>query len=104
MHQSIETTAPGPPGHSGECNICTVLHFKLFLVPRGKLGCYNTHPYGPGVSLEEFPKLVSMINNRYGSLTDAIAGSQSPLISVLDGKYPGMGMKEEGMKRSCYSV
>ena len=42
--------------------------------------------------------------NRYGSLTNAIAGSQSPLISVLDGKYPGMGMKEEGIKRSRYSV
>ena len=104
MHQSIETTAPRPPGHSGECNICTMLHFKLFPAPRGKLGCYNTHPYGRGVSLVDFPKLVFIINNRDGSLTNATASSQSPLISVLDGKNLGMGMKEEGIKRSRYSV
>ena len=77
-------------------NVTFVQCFTLFPAPRGKLGCYNTHPYGPGVSLEDFPKLVSIINNRYGSLTNAIAGSQSPLISVLDGKYPGMGMQGRG--------
>ena len=56
------------------------------------------------MSLEDFPKLVSIINNRYGSLTNAIAGTQGPLIPVLHGKYPEMGMKEEGNKQSRYSV
>ena len=61
MHQSIETTAPRPLGHRGECNICTVLHFTLFPVLQGKLGCYNTHPMPPVSGwLEDFPKLVSI--------------------------------------------
>ena len=79
MHQSIETTAPRSLGHSEECNICTVLHFKLFLAPRKKLNLAVTTPtliVPVSGSLEDFPKLVSVINNRYGSLKGAIAAAR----------------------------
>ena len=36
MHQSIETTAPQAPGHSGEFNIYPVLKDGLFSRPRGQ--------------------------------------------------------------------
>ena len=36
MHQSIETTAPRGPGHSGEFNIYPVLKDGLFPRPKGQ--------------------------------------------------------------------
>ena len=39
MHQSIETPAPRPPGHSGEFNILRVLKNGLFPRPRGRDIC-----------------------------------------------------------------
>ena len=39
MHQSIETTAPRPPGHSGEFNIYPVLKDGLFPRPQGQETC-----------------------------------------------------------------
>ena len=44
MHQSMETTAPRPPGHSGGCNIPTVLHLDFYPSPRGNLDCYYPRP------------------------------------------------------------
>ena len=39
MHQSVETPAPRPPGHSGEFNIYPVLKDGLFPRPRGQDTC-----------------------------------------------------------------
>ena len=39
MHQSIETPAPRPPGHSGEFNIYPVLKDGLFPRARGQETC-----------------------------------------------------------------
>ena len=39
MHQSIETPAPRPPGHSGELNIYPELKDGLFPRPRGQETC-----------------------------------------------------------------
>ena len=36
MHQSIETTAPRVPGHSGEFNIYPLLKDGLYPRPRGQ--------------------------------------------------------------------
>ena len=39
MHQSVETPAPQPPGHSRELNIYPVLKDGLFPRPRGQETC-----------------------------------------------------------------
>ena len=39
MHQSVQTPAPRPPGHSGEFNIYLVLKDGLFPQPRGQVTC-----------------------------------------------------------------
>ena len=39
MHQSIETPAPRPPGHTGEFNIYPELKDGLYPRPRGQETC-----------------------------------------------------------------
>ena len=77
MHQSIETAVPRPRDIAGNGTFvqCYILNFSLPL--GGNLAVTIPTPMVPvSGSLEDFSKLVSIINNRYGTLKGAIAAAR----------------------------